>query len=95
MTKKSVPVTVCFGIITVAQLMFGVYLLIVVARDGGKVKFLRSREPFSPKNNCVAQKFPDIPLDSYRMCIFIRHRYLEIVYTSISLIYGLLKLSYI
>jgi len=73
-TKKSVPVTVCFGIITVAQLVFGVFLLILVVRDG-------------------AQKFPEIPLDSYRMCIFIRHRHLEIVYTSISLIYEFLAFS--
>jgi hypothetical protein len=38
--------------------------------------------------HCSAQTMPPIPLDAYRLCVFVRHRKLEVAYTSISLIYG-------
>ncbi|KAF9789643.1 hypothetical protein BJ322DRAFT_1178306 [Thelephora terrestris] len=34
-----------------------------------------------------AQTLPPIPFDAYRLCVFIQHRTLEIVYTGISLFY--------
>ena len=36
----------------------------------------------------VAQVLPPIPLDAYRLCTFVQHRTLEIVCTSISLLFG-------
>ncbi|KAF9790731.1 hypothetical protein BJ322DRAFT_1104380 [Thelephora terrestris] len=36
------------------------------------------------------QPLPPIPLDAYRLCLFVRHRTLEVVYTGISLLYDLL-----
>ena len=38
--------------------------------------------------NTLAQQAPPIPLDAYRICIFSRHRPLEVVFTTISLVYG-------
>ncbi|KAF9790730.1 hypothetical protein BJ322DRAFT_409972 [Thelephora terrestris] len=40
-----------------------------------------------------AQPLPPIPLDAYRLCLFVRHRTLEVVYTGISLLYDLLAFS--
>ncbi|KAF9790805.1 hypothetical protein BJ322DRAFT_1170204 [Thelephora terrestris] len=40
-----------------------------------------------------AQTIPPIPLDAYRLCVFVRHRTLEVVYTGISLLYDLLAFS--
>ena len=39
---------------------------------------------------CIAQAIPRIPFDAYHLCIFVRHRTLELVFTSISLVYGAL-----
>ncbi|KAF9644192.1 hypothetical protein BDM02DRAFT_3190826 [Thelephora ganbajun] len=41
------------------------------------------------------QALPPIPFDAYRLCIFIRHRTLEIAYTSVSLLYDFLAFSLI
>ena len=45
---------------------------------------------YLPHCNCpgVAQVLPSIPLDAYRLCTFVRHRTLEVVYTSISVLFG-------
>lgn len=43
----------------------------------------------------VAQTLPPIPLDAYNLCAFVRHRALEVAYTSISLLYGACDLSQI
>jgi len=37
-----------------------------------------------------AQTPPPIPLDAYRLCVFVRHRKIEVAYTSISLLYDFL-----
>jgi len=42
-----------------------------------------------------AQKFPSIPFDAYHLCIFVRHRKLEVAVTSISLFYDFLAFSLI
>ena len=36
----------------------------------------------------VGQPLPQIPLDAYHLCVFDRHRNIEVAYTSISLVYG-------
>jgi hypothetical protein len=36
----------------------------------------------------IAQPLPQIPLDAYHLCVFFRHRNLELAYTSLSIIYG-------
>ena len=33
---KNIPITIGFGIITIAQLVFGIFGVILVAREGGK-----------------------------------------------------------
>jgi len=42
-----------------------------------------------------AQPLPPIPFDAYRLCVFVRHRNLEVAYTSISLFYDFLAFSLI
>ncbi|KAF9644217.1 hypothetical protein BDM02DRAFT_3263685 [Thelephora ganbajun] len=42
-----------------------------------------------------ALQFPPIPLDAYRICIFVRHRPLEIGFTTISLLYDFLAFALI
>jgi len=36
------------------------------------------------------QPLPQIPLDAYHVCIFVRHQHIEVAYTSISLVYDFL-----
>ena len=36
----------------------------------------------------AGQPLPPIPYDAYHLCIFVRHRTIEVAYTSISLFYG-------
>jgi len=42
-----------------------------------------------------AQTLPPIPFDAYHLCIFVRHRNLEVAFTSISLFYDFLAFSLI
>ena len=36
----------------------------------------------------IAEPLPQIPLDAYRLCVFFRHRNLELAYTSVSILFG-------
>jgi hypothetical protein len=92
---KNIPIVIGFGIITVSQLAFGIFWTILVARGGGKISFFKYASRLHPNTNplrCdrahVAGTYPQIPFDAYRICVFLRHRTLEIAYTSISLVYG-------
>ena len=49
---------------------------------------VRSAILFLSVRVCIGQPLPPIPYDAYHLCIFVRHRALEIAYTSISLFYG-------
>lgn len=82
--------------ITTSQFVFGIYFTILAAKSGGKIAFLgygkfisfREAQPFRYGCICAARPLPPAPLDVYYLCIFSQHRTLEIVYTAISLVYG-------
>ena len=95
---KNVPIVIGFGIIAVSQFVLGIFCLVVGIKGGGKNKLLIAGTSSVHSFNLLrdvrartAQKFPPIPFDAYHVCAFVRHRTLEIAYTSISLIYGLLE----
>ena len=44
--------------------------------------------PISGDGRLTATPMPPIPLDAFRLCVFARHRPIEIGYTSISLFFG-------
>jgi len=46
------------------------------------------RIPSSPTNATVAVPILSLPFDSFKICVYSRHRKLEISYTMISLVYG-------
>ena len=86
MTFKNIPITIGFAVITASQLGLGICLVIFAARKGGAAEPLHQEN--DPHLHCVAQQLPPIPLEAYRLCVFYRHRTLEVAYTSISLFYG-------
>ena len=98
---KNIPIALGFASITATQLALGVCMTTLAARRGGKATSLvPDRETlliWSAYSLCsagarVAQPLPAIPLDAYHLCVFYRHRALEVAYTSISLFYGALEL---
>lgn len=86
MTLKNPYITVGFAVITIAQLGLGICLVTFAARSGGTAD-LSYRKGRSHSDR-AAQPIPPIPVDAYRLCVFVRHRALEVAYTSISLFYG-------
>ena len=97
---KNVPIVVGFSVITATQFGLGIWMLVAAALKGGKVPFgirrptlIRGDHPPCCGGVNVAEMIPLIPLDAYHLCIFVRHRKLEIGFTSISLLYGVSRLS--
>ena len=87
MASKSIPVTIAFATITIAQLALGMRIVVVAAWEGGELcRWFRKFAFFH--SGRAAQAFPPLPFDAYHLCVFVRHRPLEIAYTSISLCYG-------
>jgi hypothetical protein len=90
---KNVPIATGFAVITVAQLVSGMYVTIVAARRGGEVRHLDHgghTHTDCGNSSCVAQVLPPIPLDAYRLCIYSQvDRATEVAYTSLSLFYGM------
>jgi len=80
-----------FGVITTSQLALGMWLVALAAGKSKTESWNRksySHSGHSGASSCVGQPLPPVPYDAYRLCIFVRHRTLEVVYTSISLFYG-------
>lgn len=75
-------------VITTAQFVFGFVAVIIIGRQGGNVKLSPLRSTTLTSYTRVAQVLPPIPLDAFRLCIFTHHRTLEIVFTSLSLLFG-------
>lgn len=96
---KSVPTLLGFTAITISQLALGICTIVLAARMGGKAKIsilevILTRNAYLFRYDCLceAQPFPPIPLDAYHLCVFYRHRVLELACISISLLYGTLQL---
>ena len=98
MTMKNVPIALGFATITASQFVLGIVMLMLAAMKGGKTGFLDGGiSSYLGRLLCsirprVAQPLPPIPLDAYHLCVFYRHRRLEVACTSISLLYGSLEL---
>ena len=99
---KNIPIVIGFGIITVSQFVLGMFCLIASIKGGGKTKLLIAGTLSAHSSNLFrnvfaheAETFPPIPFNAYHACAFARHRTLEIAYTGISLIYGLLEPPFI
>ena len=95
MSKKNVPIAVGFATITISQAGLGICTVVLAARKGGKTSSStgyavpgQSANVLRHDRPCAAQALPPIPFDAYRLCVFVQHRTLEIVYTGISLLYG-------
>ena len=86
MTFKNIPITIGFAVITASQLGLGICLVVFATRLGGATELLHQEN--SSHLDCVAQQLPPIPLEAFRLCVHVRHRTLEMAYTSISLFYG-------
>lgn len=88
MTMKNVPITIGFASITATQLAVGLCQLTLSAEGGGKARAIGSKH--CSHRDCVstADPLPQIPLDAYHLCVFYRHRALEVTNTSISILYG-------
>ncbi|KAF9789645.1 hypothetical protein BJ322DRAFT_1105503 [Thelephora terrestris] len=85
-TVKSIPITVGFGIITIVQLVFGTIWSALTQH----IDLLRHGD-----TRAVALPVLQIPLDAYRVCVFTRHRPIEITCIGISLFYEFLTFSLI
>lgn len=48
MTGKNIPTAIGFAVITLSQLVLGMFLIIFAARDGGKANPFVSKETFPP-----------------------------------------------
>jgi hypothetical protein len=97
-TRKSLPITFGFVVITCCQLALGIWAVVSVIRGGGeasssigRIALIRKNTPFFCNFIRVVQTLPQIPLDAYHVCVFVGHKNLEIVYTGISLLYGALE----
>ena len=88
---KNIYIAILFGVITATQFVLGIYMIALARKEGGKGRLLH-RESSSLRVP-AAQPLPQIPLDAYHLCIFPRHRKLELAYTSISIFYGTQELS--
>ena len=89
----NVLIAIGFGIITISQVGVGVWLITAAVGSGGKA-ILSRRWNHSPSEfsfygfACVVQSFPPIPLDAYRLCVFVQHKGIEISFTGLSLGFG-------
>lgn len=63
-------------------------MITLAARRGSESKSLNRETVSHPALFYAAQPLPAIPLDAYNLCVFYRHRPLEVAYTSVSLLYG-------
>ena len=59
------------------------------------IALIHNVNPFRRDCVPVAAKIPLIPLDAFHVCVFHRHRPLEIAYTGISLVYGTPESPYV
>ena len=91
MAMKNIYIAVGFGVITTTQFVLGIYLIALARKEGGEGGLLHRK--YSSLRVPVAQPVPQIPLDAYHLCVFFRHRNLELAYTSISILYGTQELS--
>ena len=92
MTMKSIPITLWFVAITVAQCVLGIYMTVLTARQGGEVKPWEKEKQLiqhAGVSSVAAQPQPSIPLDAYHLCVFSQpDRRVEVAYTSLSLFFG-------
>ena len=98
MTMKSVRILICFVVITSSQSVLGIGVVVLSASKKG-TDWLSDQIDCSYSKTlthsavCAGLQIPSLPLDTSHLCVFYRHRPLEIAYTSISLLYGPCKLS--
>jgi hypothetical protein len=86
---KNILIAASLAIITVSQLVLGMLMVVLAAKKGGKAVLCPwIRRAVFIHSAFIAQVLPPLPFDAYRLCIFVRHRHLEVVYTTISLCYG-------
>jgi hypothetical protein len=89
-TGKSRLIAAALATVTASQLALGIYLTFLMATHpggpwalGGSLAF-----PFQLIALTAGVAVPPIPFDSFRQCVFSRHRRAEVAYTVISLAYG-------
>jgi len=87
---KSRPIAAALALITTSQLALGIYRIYLAATHAGGHWMFNGPVAFLIQyiNATVAQTVPSIPFDGFKICIFSRHRKMEIAYTGISLAYG-------
>jgi hypothetical protein len=83
-------------VISACHVGIGTWKIIAAARKGGEAGLFcqkicadfTSTYLFCRCCARVAQPLPPLPYDAYHLCIFSRHKVLEVVLTGISLLYG-------
>lgn len=94
MSLKNLPIVIGFAVITSVQFAVGMYMMSLTAREGGEAElFVKNFVLIQRATGAiaiallVAQAPPPIP-DALHLCLFSRHRDLEVASISISLFFG-------
>ena len=85
-TSKNRMIASCFCVITVSQAILGLYLTVYAATRGGEPA--TKCHPMVFTYNVSAEPILPISLQVYMICIFVEYRSLEIIFTTMSLVYG-------
>ena len=95
MTLRNSPITIGFAIIIACQLVLGICMITLGAIKGGKpnpgavcISLVQNVYPLYGSVRTARPQLP-IPFDAYHLCVYVQSRTLEIIYTSISLFFGM------